>query len=164
MKRDIAKRFLEEYEHWANGGDVLYKLECDDNWYTAGEEFEPDTNHAIEALVINDKNVELRKAYALGKQIQFLSQIHGKWVDVNKKPWWCDDYKYRVKPKAWYEDERNVGKIILVNDIGDRSEGKLRLFKSYNKDATYPFTTDDETAWKYAWLVNPDELAKEEIA
>ena len=162
MKRNKAKQFLKEYQHWADGGDVLYKLECDDNWYPVDEEFEINTHHSVEAWVINDKYVEPRKAYALGEQLQFFNDLKNKWIDVISKPCWCKDYEYRIKPKKWYEDERNIGKIILVNLTDNRDQSQPKLFKRYDKRERLPFIATDNSKWGFAWLIEPYDLAKEE--
>ena len=110
--------------------------------------------------VIHNEFFDARKAQLLGEQIQFRFKGTEEWLDLLVPIIEADGYEYRVKPKEWYELEENVGKIILVGDTNDKNNAWLRYFKDYEKSEESPFATTAGSTWKYAWLIDPEELAK----
>ena len=96
MNREQLKELLPAIQHYVSGGD-LWMYEYGTTWvkqqgfiYTTG-----DLNNIIE-----DKNFEARKVFALGGEIQWKSE-KGNWVNINPEPWL--DAEYRVKPENVYE-------------------------------------------------------------
>ena len=80
MNKELIKKYKAEFEHWLNGGELLYSYiddkllwksmdEIDKNMYPVytRNPFQLSEHHII---IINDEYVEFRKALAEGKTIQ----------------------------------------------------------------------------------------------
>ena len=96
IKKEV-KRLLPEINHWANGG-VLYWYDSDDETWRVIENWSLDCLIDV-PVVIEDKHLETRKAYALGEEIQY-SINNGKatYIDTTL-PTWDNSCVYRPKPK-----------------------------------------------------------------
>jgi len=134
---------------WVNKGN---------GWFLSGYAFW----HKDEQYVVADGFYEEeRKAFYDGETIQSksLRSANSQWDNVYQ-PTWSQDFTYRIKPKKWYEMEENIGKIIWASDANSKSTALLRIFEGYDSNGDLPFKTNI-SRWRYAWLVSPDELAKE---
>jgi hypothetical protein len=87
MIKELIKTHKAEFDHWMNGGTLLYrhfdhKKQEFHEWEICDGGFlwnvKP-TN--LPCLIINDKYVEFRKALAEGKKIEILD-VDGKWKDT----------------------------------------------------------------------------------
>ena len=69
MNKELIKKYKPEFDHWLNGGNLLYCSNSSDIWYTVIGADIWGINSDLK-IIINDEYVELRKALAEGKTIQ----------------------------------------------------------------------------------------------
>ena len=79
MNKELIKKYKMAFEHWLNGGKILYKDEFN-NWENSEDIWDLRTEK-VKDVIINDKYVEFRKAVAKGKKIEILD-VDGKWKDT----------------------------------------------------------------------------------
>ena len=140
MNKELIKKYKAEFDHWLNGGELLYAYIDDTfSWknmnaidkniypvYTRNP-FQISEYHII---IINDEYVEFRKALAEGKTIQ----MYCKYDDV--PPFWDDMTEviksigfvmtkdnYRIKPEEpkfkvgdWVRDLRD-NRVFQINSV-----------------------------------------------
>ena len=105
MNKELIKKYKAEFEHWLNGGELLYSYiddkflwkntdEIDKNIYPIYKRnpFQISEYHII---IINDEFVEFRKALAEGKTVQYNFGNHG----INKKDF----------PNKWKDLDISIG-------------------------------------------------------
>ena len=107
MIREEVKRLLPEINHWANGG-VLYWYDSDDKTWRVIKNWSLDCLIDV-PIVIEDKHLEARKAFALGEEIECKNKLvscigqipeqYGTWHTPAIGDMWKDTAKYRPKPK-----------------------------------------------------------------
>ena len=107
MNKEVIKKYKAEFNWWLNGGTLLIKMNA--GWTVLSEEYS--WHLAKELIVINDEYVELRKALAEGKTIQYKNK---------EGVWWDDDvlnfsegWEYRIKPN---EIEFKVGNYVVYEN------------------------------------------------
>ena len=79
-----------------------------------------------ESNMEKDKFADLKEAYAMGAEIEFLSHADDKWCDVCGVPCWGDTYKYRVKPEKVehvHQDIINAYKRGAQIEYFDKDDG-----------------------------------------
>ena len=72
MNKELIKKYKMAFEHWLNGGKILYKDEFN-NWENSEDIWDLRTEK-VKDVIINDKYVELRKAVTKGKKIEILEK------------------------------------------------------------------------------------------
>ena len=126
MNKELIKKYKAEFDHWLNGGELLYAY-IDDTFSWKNMNAIDKNIHPVYArnpfqiseyhiIIINDEYVEFRKALAEGKTIQ----MYCKYDDV--PPFWDDMTEviksigfvmtkdnYRIKPE-------DLPKKILENE------------------------------------------------
>ena len=141
MNKELIKTYKAEFDHWLNGGELLYAYiddtfswknmnAIDKNIYPvyARNPFQISEYHII---IINDEYVEFRKALAEGKTIQ----MYCKYDDV--PPFWDDMTEviksigfvmtkdnYRIKPE---EPKFKVGDFITVTGTSVSTEQVVKI-------------------------------------
>ena len=124
MNKELIKKYKAEFEYWLNGGEVLYFYWED--WFSSTFNQKIIFNHPnpddVKYYIINDEFVEIRKALAEGKTIQFNFGNFGVnkedflnvWKDLNLHIGILADRttpkNYRVKPE---EPKFQVGDWIV---------------------------------------------------
>ena len=80
MNKELIKKYKAEFEHWLNGGELLYSYIDDKLLWKSMDEIDKNTypvytrnpfqlsEHHI--IIINDEYVEFRKALAEGKTVE----------------------------------------------------------------------------------------------
>ena len=105
MTRQEAKGLQEAFNHFANNGNLWHAL-SPDKWCIQ-DELNIRTTSPTENI-IEDHHFEARKAFALGEEIEWLtnpnrgSMYLPEWLSTSS-PDWDDDTEYRPKPKLVYE-------------------------------------------------------------
>ena len=96
MNKELIKKYKAEFDHWLNGGEVLFYTW---KWYNSKDNPSSTFNHSdpsvIKYYVINDAFVEFRKALAEGKTLQYNFGNFG----TNKK-----DFPY-----SWKDLDLSIG-------------------------------------------------------
>lgn len=159
MNIDTIKKYKREFDHFVNGGKLLWARAKDSklSWYQA-KESNPEffnTNDEYHIYIMDDEYVEFRKALAEGKIIQ-LNEAE-KFADSNRG--WVDlscislgdstnlfpvNY-YRIKPE---EQHIKIGDYLydiqfnkyhrIENILDEKVETKLfRIYKSSINDYDY---------------------------
>lgn len=89
--------------------------------------FVSNTNNRRYYFFYYDPNLEIKKAYLEGKQIQFYGELSGEWIDCeadcidNHLTYFDDDYAYRIKPESEekkyrsFKDCRELAEFWRVN-------------------------------------------------
>ena len=93
MTHEQAKELQEAFNHFADGGNLWYYDEVSDRWCKQ-DEFVFGTN--TKANVIEDKNFEARKHFALDGKIEW--KTANGWIK-STNPQWEGNVEYRSKPK-----------------------------------------------------------------
>ncbi len=117
--KELIKKYKKEFDHWLDGGEVLFFYWED--WYSSTYNPEMVFNHIspddVKYYVINDEFVEIRKALAEGKSIQMLcryDKMEPIWDDMTEviKSIGFVDVKenYRIKPE---EPKFKVGDWVV---------------------------------------------------
>jgi len=99
MTKEQAKEVLPAIEHFANGGE-LFAYEQEGVWFKQQALYiEP---KEIEIYnIIQDKDFEARKAFALGKAIQCRPNTSDKFWGTCDNPEWFTNYDYRPKEEVY---------------------------------------------------------------
>ena len=95
MNRKQAKELLPALTHFANGGNLWYRLNAINEWYKQEVLYITDTKYIQN--IIEDKHFESRKAFALGEEIE-TRYPEGEWY-IALTPWFDNFKEYRPKPK-----------------------------------------------------------------
>ena len=94
--KELIKKYKKEFDHWLNGGEVLFYTW---KWYNSKDNPSSTFNHSdpsvIKYYIINDEFVEIRKALAEGKTVQYNFGNHG----INKKDF----------PNKWKDLDISIG-------------------------------------------------------
>ena len=86
MNKELIKKYFEEFNHWLNGGKVISKYTLLSGWSDCQSEDIwriPDENISKVLIVIDDEYVELRKALAKGKAVEYLD-FKNEWRDLRE--------------------------------------------------------------------------------
>lgn len=96
MNKQLINKYKPEFDHWLNGGKILYKHIHSIAWWNDEPwDYSPDY---ITAIIINDEYVEFRKALAEGKTIEYLGQSANLWHEVQEPDFNLHPTCYRIKP------------------------------------------------------------------
>lgn len=131
MNKDLIKKYKPEFDHWLNGGKLLYN--CGQSWIECLKVFRWDNDVRNDLqFIINDEYVEFRKALVEGKTLQLneaekFGDPKRGWVDLS-----CTDLGhsrvlfpvefYRIKPE---EPQFKVGDFVR-----DIISGKISQVKN----------------------------------
>lgn len=109
MNKALIKKYKAEFEHWMNGGKLLYN--CGNVWIEVLSGFRWDNNVRNDyQFIIDDEYVEFRKALAEGKTIQYYVDGFVGWQDVKSIEQSCKHPdSFRIKPE---ESKFKVGDIV----------------------------------------------------
>lgn len=139
MNKELILKYKKEFDHWVNGGEVLFYDNHHSTWFKLHSESTWDATSTLSeelefnsyGYIINDEYVELRKALAEGKTIQanlnywaFPETPEKQWDDVisNKIDEVFKKYgvnNIRIKPE---EPKFKVGDwVVVTSDFQTRS-------------------------------------------
>ena len=127
MNKELIKKYKAEFDHWVNSGEVHY-TDNGNNWWIAHDTHE--WNEIDLKYAIKDKHFEVRKAYALGEEIEIYDYGNGwKSVALDSDFKFIDTRIYRPKSKTktivmeeWVYDIRGGSyRIGWFNDEEDCS-------------------------------------------
>ena len=96
MNKELINKYKLEFDHWLNEGKILYKHTNSNAWWN--EEPWSYSLSYVTAIIINDEYVELRKALAEGKIVQYLGQYSNMWHEVPEPNFNLHPTCYRIKP------------------------------------------------------------------
>lgn len=136
MNKQLINKYKPEFDHWLNGGKLLYKRLNSNAWWNSEPwDYSPDY---VTAIIISDEYVEFRKALAEGKTVQanvnywsFPETEEFNWQDIaspdsfNKfnllnlriKP---DEPKFKVGDFVRYVPAHALGALEINNINGNR--------------------------------------------
>ena len=86
MNKKLILKYKPEFDHWLNGGQLLYKhIHSSAWWHEEPWNYSPTY---VQSIIINDEYIELRKALAEGKTIQLneaekFSDPKRSWIDLS---------------------------------------------------------------------------------
>ena len=125
MNKELIKTYKAEFDHWLNGGELLFKPDGKQTWF---DTLRTEIDWSVKGMyIINDTYVQLRIALAEGKIIQYnpLLASTNRWDDIKKfKPTKdCTVANYRVKPKPSFK----VGDFITVTGTGVSTEQVVEI-------------------------------------
>ena len=155
MNKELIKTYKAEFDYWLDGGEVLF-FYCED-WYSSTYNPEMVFNHSrpddVKYYVINDEFVEIRKALAEGKTIQYnpLYASTNRWDDIKKfKPTRdCTVANYRIKPE---KPKFKVGDWVV------NKTSKQRIVKKVTSTYSDTVTVGDSEVGINVMLINDLEL------
>ena len=174
MNKKLIKEFKAEFEHWLNGGEGILAY-CyvftgkKYQWsamYEESDVFESreEDLYDIKAIVLNDNYVELRKALAEGKTIQYDATAYSMCNRAGEHSWTEGDIKfdlplwaYRIKP----EEQFKVGDFVRNDNIGTVRKYSLSDLE-YDEKATH---TNNWIKWlpqasELCWFTNNKNINK----
>lgn len=175
--KELIKKYKKEFDHWLNGGEVLFFYWED--WYSSTYNPEMVFNHIspddVKYYVINDEFVELRKALAEGKSIQMLcryDKMEPIWDDMTEviKSIGFVDVKenYRIKPE---EPKFKVGDWVRnrINEIGQilqedyKGKGLYKISNTHALKCEVGTSAKDLTIWvpkkgDWCWFLNKGRI------
>lgn len=157
MNKELIKTYKAEFDYWLDGGEVLF-FYCED-WYSSTYNPEMVFNHSrpddVKYYVINDEFVEIRKALAEGKTIQYnpLYASTNRWDDIKKfKPTRdCTVANYRIKPE---KPKFKVGDWVV------NKTSKQRIVKKVTSTYSDTVTVGDSEVGINVMLINDLALWK----
>lgn len=136
MNKELIKKYKAEFDHWLNGGTLLYRhfnyIEQEFTaWEVCNAGFSWNSSGInCPRIIINDEYVELRKALAEGKKIEVLD-VDGKWKDTgmtsSSRAFIYPLKDYRIKPE---EPKFRVGDWLVEIHSGDFA----KVLNVYKKD------------------------------
>lgn len=174
MNKQLIITYFEEFKHWLNGGELLYLFhERDLKIYLWSTTYENDfdkgpfdidydiTDNHIKSIVINDEYVELRKALAEGKTVQYYVDGFAGWQDVDSvgNHGISGKNNYRIKPE---EPQFKVGdwvRIVNCNLVKNQKEVFCIDFID-DKNNCFGFNSDTEYCnmnYLELWKPKPNE-------
>jgi len=131
MNKELVKKYKNEFDHWLNGGELLFYFRFDDTWLRVSDVYKWSTKLDDLLLIINDKYVEERKAQALGKQLQVSYDGGISWFDKStRKIQWNNRQLVRVKPE---KSKFKVGDWVSVAPKNKKIHNVFSVIK-YTED------------------------------
>lgn len=180
MNKELIKKYKAEFNHWLNGGELLYSYiddkflwksmdEIDKNMYPVyiRNPFQLSEHHII---IINDEFVEFRKALAEGKVVQEQDYYSKQWFDM-KTPDFHEasdtQYEgvYRIKPEEpkfkvgdWVVEIHSTTKAQVLELFGNQIRVKLCY-----PDAIITTDSSDFIPWipkkgDWCWFLNKSRI------
>lgn len=156
MNKELINKYKPEFNHWLNGGNILYKHINSNAWWN--EEPWSYSLSYVTAIIINDECVELRKALAEDKVIEHIGQSSNVWHEVPEPDFILHPTCYRIKPD---EPKFKVGdfvryvystpaKALEINNINGNRYYFTNSEMSCLKHELEPWTpAKDEWCWFY---------------
>lgn len=172
MNKELIKKYKVEFDHWLNGGKLLYaSYDLDEKnysaWYELHHDCKWDYNNAYRfKFIINDAYVEFRKALAEGKNVQYQDR-EGFW---NKIKYTLEEYhleELRIKPEEpkfkvgdWVRDKKRKHKPFMVtsSDLEADSPNYVKI------DCELWKPQPDEWCWVGYKLMKFSKLIKEDYS
>lgn len=148
MNKELINKYKPEFDHWLNEGDILYKHTNSNAWWN--EEPWSYSSSYVTAIIINDEYVELRKALAEGKTIEYLGQSSNLWHEVPEPDFNLHPTCYRIKPD---EPKFKVGDFVRVVPKSNRAitnSGATEftgIIRAIDKHNLYNIKGIDDTDW-----------------
>lgn len=103
MNIDTIKKYKNEFDHFVNGGKLLWARARDSklSWLKATGNHQEffNTNDEYYIYIIDDEYVEFRKALAEGKSIQSLNIFNETWSNIPNPKFNGRPEYYRIKPE-----------------------------------------------------------------
>ena len=149
MNKELIKKYKAEFGHWLKGGEVLFytwkRYNSKDNPSVTFNHSDP---NVIKYYVINDEFVEIRKALAEGKTVQYNFGNHGinkkdfpnEWKDLDQSIGILADRacpeNYRIKPEEpkfkvgdWVRDKKRKHKpfMVISSDLETDSPNYVKI-------------------------------------
>jgi hypothetical protein len=114
MNKELIKKYKEEFNHWLDGGQILYYEAATSKWsYNVNDSSIWNILGSIDnvKIIIYDEYVEFRKAQVDGKIVEYEVTGRGESAFFTHKPGekFNRGYKYRIKPD---EPELKIGDWI----------------------------------------------------
>ena len=113
MNIDTIKKYKNEFDHFVNGGKLLWARARDSklSWLKATGNHQEffNTNEEYYIYIIDDEYVEFRKALAEGKTIEYIGQSSNVWHEVQEPDFNLHPNCYRIKPD---EPKFKVGDFV----------------------------------------------------
>ena len=165
MNKELIKKYKAEFEHWLNGGEVLFFYW--DDWFSSTKNPKMTFNHNnpedVKNYIINDEYVEFRKALAEGKTIQVWDVTYQHLTDPKLDTYDWRDFKsftqsspftypperYRIKPE---EPQFKVGDWVV------NKRSKQRIIKKVTSVYSDTVTVGDSTVGINVMLIKDFEL------
>ena len=168
MNKELIKTYKAEFDHWLNGGTLLYRcFNYIEQEFTAWEKcnvgFSWNTSDIYTpCIIINDELVEIRKALAEGKTVQYNFGNHGinkkdfpnEWKDLDQSIGILADRtcpeNYRIKPEEpkfkvgdWVRDLRD-NRVFQINSVNFN-------LKLSTKNTVYVHWQPKKGEWCWFW-------------
>lgn len=132
MNIELIKKYKAEFDHWLNGGIILFKFKDNREFYNFNWN---ESIEEVDYIVINDEYVEFRKALAEGNTIQ--CNQSGYWEDLNHIPLFNQNISnYRIKPE---EPQFKVGDFVRIIP---KSKRALTNYGNQNSIGIVKYVTD----------------------
>lgn len=165
MNKELILKYKDEFDYWLKGGKILMHygkwvpVTLDAKWEFFISDLEKIGSFGY---VIDDEYVELRKALAEGKTIQYYVDGFTGWQDVNSIGNHCIIGKnnYRIKPD---EHKFKEGDWVIFNElvgfVYTICKDTLKICVHGNPAISGWYTADKLTPWKpkvgeYCWFWN----------
>ena len=124
MNKELINKFRKEFNHWLDGGGLLYKAEGEEHWSAMSDGVWNSVRPV--KIVIYDEYVYFRKALSDGEQVQVRIDFNmdGKaiWGDVSEIDCNLPAEMYRIEPQEsplkvgdWAVGEND--NLFLIRDI-----------------------------------------------
>lgn len=118
MNKEVIRKYKDVFDWWLDGGKVWMRHVNGAKWYYVEDNPHWSSN---EVYVQDDEYVELRKAQADGKVVQYYDSNYNEWVDGLQTGW--KDYRIRPDEPTFrvgeYLREKSTGKVVRVNISGE---------------------------------------------
>lgn len=154
MNIELIKKYKAEFDHWLNGGEVIYNFKDNRKFYNLTWDESID---ALNYIIVNDEYVEFRKALAEGKTIQWTSSDnqydYPLWEIVTKIDTYFPVNRYRIKSE---EPQFKVGDWIRSKDGIDVcavTKDTIRFYKEgFNKDLSDEWELWQPQPGEWCWF------------
>jgi len=156
MTRKNIRELLPAMTFWAAGGTLCWYDETKSEWNTyKSDNLHFDQPSALSYIML-DEHFETRKAFALGKKIEFKTVGDEKWRDCLRPSWMLAPHRYRVAKPEWFEIEANKGKVFMMRD-SEFDDWMPSIFTDYVPDDDFKFKAPCNS-FKYARPLTGDEI------
>ena len=162
MNKQLINKYKPEFDHWLNEGKILYKHTNSNAWWN--EEPWSYSSSYVTAIIINDEYVELRKALAEGKTIEYLGQSSNLWHEVPEPDFSLHPTCYRIKPD---EPKFKVGDFVRCTcTTSDALPLRITKFVQGNyhvANSNLSFLGHELEPWtpvkgEWCWFFNDDRI------
>jgi len=157
LREQRTEELIHEFSKWASleykKDSILVRCKESDKWQLQSYSVW-DTDGCV--YIVNDKYVEYKKAFYDGKKIQKRIMDTDYWVTVESILEIEGDNEFRITLLEWYEDPKNINKIVLVRDYNNE-EWMVDIFECYKNNAQDPFVCKN-SLYKQAKLATLNDL------